>query len=166
MKVIVMHFNVKWVPGGVQHLGDFLVCVSSCDFDEDYRRHRGCLHLNVFLARWKYIHVFLKEEVFSASSAERMNAPCFLSWKNQLDRRIPLLVLSHFSSWNSKSIIYNPPSWKFTKNISFLLSLIFFSVPTETVRMLNVHPVLTPSTPPQKLRIETFPPGAVTNAVP
>lgn len=63
-----------------------------------------------------------------------------------------------------KALFITPPFGNSQKKmLNFLFCLIFFNVPTETVRMLGVHRVLCP--PPQNPRMETFPPGAVTNAV-
>lgn len=138
------------VPGGQScgYLEDFLSCGSLWMF-EDCRGQWGYFLFSISLARWKYTHVFPKDEFFSASSTERRGVLCFLSWKNQLDRRILILVLSHFSSWNSKSIIHNPLLEIHQKMLHFLLSLIYFAVYPERVTMFNVHYVLSPPIPPQ-----------------
>lgn len=152
-----MHF--KWLQRVGKTRG-FLFCVSLCRFfDEDCRGHRGYFHFSVFLARWKYIRVFLKDEVFSASSAERMNVPHFLPERTSLTEESCFLcsVTSHLGI--QRALFITPLLEIHTKLLDFLLSLTFSSVPTETARMLRIHHV--PSPPPQKLRAETFPPGAL-----
>lgn len=152
--MVVKHFRATWFQEGraCGCLGDFRCCGSPWVFEEDCRGQWGYLLFHISLARWKCTHVFPEDEFSSASSTERMNVLCFLSWKNQLDRRIVILVLSHFSSWNSKSIIHNLLLEIHQKVLHFLLSLIYFAVRTETVRVLDVHCVLSPHPPPKPER--------------
>lgn len=104
------HLRGKWFQEGRAwgYLAGFLSWGSPWVFEEHYTGQWGRFLFDNSPARWTCTHVFLKDEFFSACSTERMNVLCFLSWKNQLDSRILILVLSHFSSSNSKSIIHNP----------------------------------------------------------
>lgn len=150
MKAVVMHF--KWLQKVGKTRG-FLFCVSLCRFfDEDCRGHRGYFHFSVFLARWKYIRVFLKDEVFSASSAERMNGPHFLPERTSLTEESCFLcsVTSHVGI--QRALFITPLLESHTKLLDFLLSLTFSSVPTETARNAQYPPCSVPPSPKAESR--------------
>lgn len=127
----VMHGSVPWLregwslwtPGGALHPWGFHFCVSSCFFDRDYRGRQGYFHLNLFLARWKYIHVFLKDEAFSARGAWWWTCPVSFPERVSLTEESRFLCSVTFHLGIQRALFITPfRKYTHTKSIMFFLA--------------------------------------------